>query len=135
MIRKLTSLPLMIAAFGATAAAAQTPSTAPTGATAEPKESPTPTKASPFSSPALNVDVLGAATAREDISQVASSEQTATVSGNSVNGQSTTGALNIDGNAFQNQSGLTIVNANTGNNVAVNASMNVNIVFTPPPQQ
>lgn len=135
MIRLLFPSPLMIAALGTTAAGAQATSTAPTAIPSEPQKPAAPAKASPFSSPALNVEALGSATAREDISQIASSDQTATVSGSSVNGQSTTGNLVIDGNAFQNQSGLTIVNANTGNNVAVNASMNVNVVFAPPPQQ
>lgn len=90
---------------------------------------------SPFASPSLDTETLGKATAREDISQVASADQSASVSGNSVSGQSTTGTVTIDGNAFQNQSGLTIVNANTGNNVAINAAMNVNIVFAPLPPQ
>ena len=33
----------------------------------------------------------------------------------------------IAGNAFQNMSGLSILNVNTGNNVAINAALNVNI--------
>ena len=79
----------------------------------------------------LDIDDLDKATAREDIAQHATADQAATVSNNSVNGQSTTGTVAIDGNAFQNLSGLAIVNANTGNNVAINAALNVNVIFTP----
>ena len=75
---------------------------------------------------------LNGATAREDLSLVAQSQQANTVSRNSVNGVTTTGDLRIADNAFQNANGLTVINANTGNNVAMNASLNVNIVMTGP---
>jgi hypothetical protein len=77
-------------------------------------------------------DALNGATAREDLSLVARSEQANTVSRNSVSGVTTTGEISIADNAFQNASGLTVINANTGNNVAMNASLNVNIVMTGP---
>jgi hypothetical protein len=77
---------------------------------------------------------LGKATAREDLSQIAQSQQTSTVSNNSVNGTSTTGDITITGNALENANGLTIINANSGNNVGMNAAINVNIVMTPPQQ-
>lgn len=76
-------------------------------------------------------DGLKQATAREDLSLIAQSQQTSGVSNSSVVGTSTTGDVGISGNAFQNASGLTVVNANSGNNVAMNASLNVNIVVTP----
>ena len=80
---------------------------------------------------ALDIAALDQTTAREDLSQVAIANQTAQVANSSVNGTSTTGAVAISGNAFQGSSGLTIVNANSGNNVAINAALNVNITFTP----
>lgn len=89
----------------------------------------------PFSSSkAAGDDVLDKATAREDLSQIARSQQSSNVSNNSINGASTTGDIQISDNAFQNASGLTIINANSGNNVAMNGSINVNIVMTPPQQ-
>jgi hypothetical protein len=85
---------------------------------------------------AASTEILNRSTAREDISQVATSTQNSTVSGNSVSGTSTTGTVGFSDNAFQNASGLTVINANSGNNVSMNASMNVNIVMTPAtPQQ
>lgn len=88
-----------------------------------------------FNSEAADDEALGKATAREDISAVARSNQTSNSSQNSVNGTSTTGDIVIADNAFQNASGLTIINANSGNNVSMNASMNVNIILTPPTGQ
>ena len=89
----------------------------------------------PFSSAkAAGDDVLDKATAREDLSLIARSRQSSNVSNNSINGASTTGDIRISDNAFQNASGLTIINANSGNNVAMNGSINVNIVMTPPQQ-
>ncbi|HEY0150234.1 MAG TPA: hypothetical protein VGB70_14700 [Allosphingosinicella sp.] len=79
-----------------------------------------------------NDAALNGATAREDLSLIAQSQQANTVSRNSVNGVTTTGEISIADNAFQNASGLTVINANTGNNVAMNASLNVNIVMTGP---
>jgi len=76
-------------------------------------------------------ETLDAIAGREDLAQIAQAEQNAVVSRSSVNGQSTTGGIAIDDNAFQNLSGLSVVNANTGNNVAINASMNVNISLYP----
>ena len=93
------------------------------------------TAEAPFSSSkAADDDVLDKATAREDLSQIARSQQSSNVSNNSINGASTTGDIRISDNAFQNASGLTIINANSGNNVAMNGSINVNIVMTPPQQ-
>ena len=79
-------------------------------------------------------DTLEAATAREDVSLIAQSQQTSNVSNNSVNGTSTTGEIRFSDNAFESASGLTIINANSGNNVGMNASINVNIVMSPPQQ-
>lgn len=77
-------------------------------------------------------DTLGAVAGREDVQQEASAVQTAQVSRNSVGDHVTTGDATIDGQAFQNLSGLSILNVNTGNNVAINAAMNVTISLSPP---
>ena len=53
------------------------------------------------------------------------------VADNHIVGNVATGGVSIDGNAFQSLNGLAIVNANTGNNVAINASLNVNVAITP----
>lgn len=87
----------------------------------------------PFAGSAVaSEETLDKATAREDLSVVAESRQTSNVSNNSVNGNSATGDVRLSDNAFQNASGLTVINANSGINVSMNASINVNIVSTPP---
>lgn len=86
----------------------------------------------PFgSAAALDPASLDRETAREDVAQIATAEQAARVSNNSINGPSQTGTVSIDGNAFQNLQGLAVINANSGNNVAINSSLNVNIHFAP----
>lgn len=86
----------------------------------------------PFAAAAsLDETTLAASTAREDVAQIATATQTAQVSNNSVNGNSRTGEVGFDGNAFQNFSGLGIVNANSGNNVGINAAITVNVTITP----
>lgn len=74
---------------------------------------------------------LAAIAGRADLAQITRAENSSVVSNNSVIGQSTTGALAIDGNAFQNLNGLAVVSANTGNNVSINASLNVNVAIRP----
>jgi len=87
--------------------------------------------AAPFAAPALGDALLGGIAGREDTAQAASADQTAGVSHNSVGDNVRTGDAKIADNAFQNMSGLSILNVNTGNNVAINAAMNVNIAITP----
>ena len=48
-----------------------------------------------------------------------------------VTGTSTTGNVQIVGNAFQNLQGLAVINANSGNNVAINAALNVTVNLAP----
>ena len=84
-----------------------------------------------FDSEAMTESKLQAIAGREDITQISQADQTAEVSRNSVGDNSITGSSRVDGNAFQNMSGLSILNVNTGNNVAINASMNVNISINP----
>lgn len=84
-----------------------------------------------FGSEAMTESKLQAIAGREDTTQISQADQTAEVSRNSVGDNSVTGSSRVDGNAFQNMSGLSILNINTGNNVAINASMNVNISINP----
>ena len=84
---------------------------------------------SPFQASAVDDTALHRIAGREDLNQVSYSEQVAGVTKNTIGDNSTTGTAQITGNAFQNMSGLSILNVNTGNNVAINASMNVNVSF------
>lgn len=89
-------------------------------------------KHSPFAAEkSLDGAKLARQTAREDIAQIANSEQAATASRNTVEGQSQTGNATFTGNAFQNAAGFTVVNANTGNNSAINGAIVVNVTITP----
>lgn len=75
---------------------------------------------------------LGAVAGREDRgTQIAAADQRNTVSNNSVTGNSVTGSVTIDGQAFSNLSGLAVISANSGNNVAINSAMNVVINLGP----
>lgn len=75
----------------------------------------------------MDDDALGRMAGREDVGQIAIANQKNDVRNNSVNGNSVTGAVLIDGNAFQNLSGFSVVSANSGNNVAINSALNVTI--------
>ena len=85
----------------------------------------------PFAAAKIADADLQAVAGREDTTQIARNDQVAGVSQNSVGDNAVTGEVRIDGSAFQNMSGLSILNANTGNNVAINAAMNVNISIKP----
>lgn len=75
---------------------------------------------------ALGEADLGSIAGRTDVgTQVAAADQRNVVSNNSVTGNSVTGDVRIDGSAFQNLQGLTVISANSGNNVAINSAMNV----------
>lgn len=114
-----------IAAIPAAAFAA--PASPPATTAAQPAAT-----ATPFSAP-LDEAAMSKATAREDTSMIAQSQQTSNVSNNTINGNSTTGDVTIADTAFQNASGLVLINANSGNNVAMNGSMNVNVIMAPAP--
>ncbi len=92
-----------------------------------------PAPAAPFGSDAISDASLQSVAGREDTQQVSFANQTAGVSNNSIGDNARTGDARIEGNAFQNLSGLSILNVNTGNNVAINAAMNVNIAIAPAP--
>lgn len=89
--------------------------------------------APPFAATAVDENTLQAAAGREDTRQAAIATQVAGVSQNSIGDNVRTGDAKISDNAFQNMSGLSILNVNTGNNVAINAAMNVNIALQPAP--
>jgi hypothetical protein len=109
--------------IGATLLAVTTPAIA--GAQAVPSA-----PASPFDA-AKPVDdtALNAVTGQSDLSQVIRAQNTGVVSGNSVNGHSETGTISFDSSAFQNLNGLSLLSANTGNNVSINSSLNVNVAI------
>ena len=79
------------------------------------------------SSDRVSEKTLGSAAGRANVGAIAQAEQNNEVTHNSVGANSVTGAVQIDGNAFQNLSGLAVISANSGNNVAINSAMNVNI--------
>ena len=112
------------------AAAAQAAPTDVAAPVAAPVETPAVFEApAPFAGSALADDALQAIAGREDTTQVAQSQQAATVTRNSVGDNVRTGDARIEGQAFQNLSGLAILNVNTGNNVAINAAMNVTVAI------
>lgn len=84
----------------------------------------------PFGAAVADGD-LEVITGREDTNQIATNAQTAGVSRTSIGDNVQTGDARIADNAFQNMSGLSILNVNTGNNVAINAAMSVNISLHP----
>jgi hypothetical protein len=73
-------------------------------------------------------------TGRDGTTQANINNQASGVNNSHVVGNSVTGQILMDGSAFQDFSGLAVLNANTGNNVSINASMQVNITITPPSQ-
>lgn len=72
---------------------------------------------------------LAKITGREGASQINAADQNNAVEGNSVGDNSNTGSVTLSGHAFRDMNGFTMVNANTGNNVAINASIQVNIAL------
>jgi len=101
-------------------------------AAAAPQDGTSPAPTAPFATAVpLSEGGLAAATAREDVNQLAINRQTASVSSSSVSGTTQTGNASFAGNAFSNVSGLTVINANTGNNVAINGAITVNLTITP----
>ncbi|MBB6505408.1 hypothetical protein F4693_002396 [Sphingomonas endophytica] len=102
----------------------------PVSAVAQTAPAAAPLQASPFGAAApVDNAQLGAVTGQSDLSQVIRAQNTSTVSGNSVNGHSETGTISFDPNSFQNLNGLSLLSANTGNNVSINSSLNVNVAI------
>jgi hypothetical protein len=91
-----------------------------------------PAFAAPFPEAAsISSEALGAIVGKEDVSMAINARNTAEVSNNSVNGNSVTGGISFDGSSFADLRGLTLLSANTGNNVAINSSLNVNVALRP----
>jgi len=104
-----------------------------TPALAEPGQATPEAAAAPLFGTAATVanEDLGAITGQADLNMTVRAQNTGTVSNNSVSGNSVTGAIGFDSSAFQNLSGLSVVSANTGNNVSINSSLNVNVALNP----
>lgn len=86
----------------------------------------------PFGSiPAIADREIAQVAGQADLTQVAESTNVASVTNNRVIGNTATGTIAFDGQAFQNVNGLLVVNANTGLNAAMNASMQVNVAYAP----
>ena len=85
--------------------------------------------AAPFgAATAVEPEQLGAIAGQADLQQVVTAQNKAEVSRNSVSGNSVTGTIGL-GSSFENMNGLSVLNANTGNNVAINSSLNVNVAI------
>jgi hypothetical protein len=83
----------------------------------------------PFSGAPMADEQLGRIAGRQDTSLVAEANQTAEVTRTTVGDNVVTGDITLADNALQNLSGLAVVTFNSGNNVAVNSSLNVNIAL------
>lgn len=89
------------------------------------------TAPAPFDAPPVPSEALDKVAGRADVIQQVRASNTSSVANNSINGDSTTGAIQFDANAFDNMHGLSVLSANTGNNVAINSSLNVNVSIRP----
>lgn len=78
--------------------------------------------------PVENAD-LKVVTGQADLAQVVNAQNSGVVSGNTVTGNSQTGTIHFDSSSFQNLNGLSLLSANTGNNVSINSSLNVNVAI------
>lgn len=87
--------------------------------------------AAPFGAAAVDAGELSAITGRADTIQEVRAQNSSTVANNSVNGHSETGTINFDAGSFQAMNGLSLLSANTGNNVSINSSLNVNVAILP----
>ena len=90
-----------------------------------------PLAAAPFNAAPVAEAVLGDIAGKAGDPMQIIADNRSVVADNHIVGNVATGGVSIDGNAFQSLNGLAIVNANTGNNVSINASLNVNVAITP----
>jgi hypothetical protein len=89
-------------------------------------------QAAPFlAGEALSSRELGGIAGKADTNLEVRAQNSSTVSNNSISGPSQTGTISFDAQAFQHMSGLALLSANTGNNVSINASLNVNVAVRP----
>jgi hypothetical protein len=65
------------------------------------------------------------------VEQTSTTTSTSTVEGNTINGDFTTGLITLGSGALDNFNGLALFNLNTGNNVAINSAMTVNVAIQP----
>lgn len=79
----------------------------------------------------ISDDVLAGITGEANVNMEVRAQNSSNVSNNAVIGNSVTGAIGFDSQAFQNLSGLAVVSANSGNNVSINSSLNVNVALNP----
>lgn len=66
-----------------------------------------------------------------DLSMVIAAKNSSNVSNNVISGGAVTGGISFDQAALSNLSGLSVLSANTGNNVAINSSLNLNVAIRP----
>jgi hypothetical protein len=85
----------------------------------------------PFASHTVGAEELSQITGRADTAQQIRAQNSSTVANNTVSGQSETGQINFDAGSFQALAGLSLLSANTGNNVSINSSLNVNVSISP----
>ena len=91
-----------------------------------------PSSEAPFASATpVSGSELRAVAGQADLALVVRAQNTSSVSNNSVSGQSQTGGIRFDPQSLSDLNGLSLLSANTGNNVAINASLNVNIAIRP----
>jgi hypothetical protein len=84
-----------------------------------------------FASRPVDDGQLRAIAGKTDLAQIANAQNSGTVAGNTINGDSQTGTIHFDASSFQGMNGLSILSANTGNNVAINSAMSVNVTVHP----
>lgn len=92
--------------------------------------------AQPTSSGAATVsdDLLADTRGMADVRMVEQSttvSSASTVQGNTITGDFSTGMVNLNNGALENFNGLALFNINTGNNVAINSAMTVNVAIQP----
>lgn len=82
-----------------------------------------------FAAAPLAEAVLARSSGRENQPtwQSANAQSNTTVKDNRVGDNSPTGALSVSDAAFQNVTGISMINLNTGNASAINATMSVNV--------
>jgi hypothetical protein len=81
-----------------------------------------------FAMAPVTENLLASANGREQVNWLnATATNTAVVTDNHVGDNNVTGSVNVSDSAFQNVSGISMVNFNTGNNSSINAAMSVNL--------
>jgi hypothetical protein len=88
--------------------------------------------AGPFGTmPSVPGETLATMTGQADIAEQIRANNSGIVAGNIVEGESVTGDISFGASAFANLNGLSVLSANSGNNVAINSSLNVNVAVRP----